>query len=74
MTSIFDSGTRKYRRMSRFDVSDTVRTRVARWVATQSEVRAYTYPRRLGRYCGKRRWMQSWIVTTDRHGVSGGST
>ena len=41
MTSIRDSGTRKYRRMSRFDASDTVITRAARWVAVHSDARAY---------------------------------
>ena len=60
--------------MSRFDASDTVSTRAARCVAVHSAARAYAYPSRFGRYWGNRRWMQSWIVTTDRHGVSGGST
>jgi hypothetical protein len=60
--------------MSRFEASDTVITRAALCVAAHIWPRAYAYPRRLGKYCGNRRWMQSWMVTTDRHGASGGST
>ncbi len=29
---------------------------------------------RFGRYCGKSRWMQSWIVTTDGIVQSSGRT
>ena len=29
---------------------------------------------RLGRYCGNIRWMQSWIVTTERQLTAAGST
>ena len=60
--------------MSRFDASETVSTRLDRCVATHIDDRAYAYASRFDRYCGKRRWMQSWMVTTERHGTSGGST
>ncbi len=60
--------------MSAFEVSDTVKIRSARLVAAQSVARAYAYAKRFGRYCGNIRWMQSWMVTTARHGTSGGST
>ena len=60
--------------MSRFDASDTVRMRLAWCVAVHSDAARVGVAERFGRYCGNRRWMQSWIVTTDLHGVSGGST
>jgi hypothetical protein len=60
--------------MSRFEASETVRMRAARRAATRIIMWAYSQAARLGRYCGKRRWMQSWIVTTVRPGTSGGST
>ena len=69
MTSILSAGTSKKRRMSRFELSDTVRTRVGA-PRRQSHIdvaRVGVAPARFGRYCGNIRWMQSWIVTTDRH-------
>ena len=74
MTLIFSGGTSKKRRMSRLDVSETVRIRFETRAAVQSEARAYVSASRFGRYSGNIRWMQSWIVTTDFRRLSGGST
>ena len=49
----------KYLRMSRLDASDTVRMRSDRRAAEPICARAYVRAALLGRYCGKRRWMQS---------------
>ena len=57
--------------MSRLDASDTVRMRSACRVARPHRTFAHRqYASRLGRYCGNIRWMQSWIVTTDRQRVA----
>ncbi len=45
-----------------------------RCAATHIDAFAYTYAARFGRYCGNIKWMQSWIVTTDRQRIAGGST
>ncbi|OLB62985.1 MAG: hypothetical protein AUI11_03290 [Acidobacteria bacterium 13_2_20CM_2_66_4] len=74
MTSILSGSMSTKRRMSRFELSETVSTRVARLAASRIDVRAYASATRFGRYCGNIRWMQSWIVTTERQCTSGGST
>src|SRR5256885_15986779 len=74
MTSIFPGGTSTNRRMSRLELSDPVRMRVERRAARVMDVRAYASDRRVGRDCGNIRGMQSWVVTTDGEGTSGGRT
>ena len=74
MTSIFSGSVSTKRRMSRFELSDTVITRVARRAACVIDHLAYDSATRLGRYCGNIRWITSWMVTTDRQRTSGGST
>jgi hypothetical protein len=74
MTSIFSGSVSTNRRMSRFELSDTVITRVARCAAWVIDHFAYRSATRFGRYCGNIRWMTSWIVTTERQRTSGGST
>ena len=50
----------------RFDASDTVRIRSDRRAAVHRRGARVGVGQRPGRYCGNIRWMQSWIVTTDR--------
>ena len=60
--------------MSRRDASDTVSTRSLRRIALPIISRAYRGASRFGRYSGNSRWMQSWMVTTERCRQRSGST
>ena len=59
MTSILSGEVRKNLMMSRFELSETVRMRVARRVAYAIDARAYPRAKRFGRYWGNIKWMQS---------------
>ncbi|PYQ22871.1 MAG: hypothetical protein DMF81_10680 [Acidobacteria bacterium] len=60
--------------MSRREASETVKISALRRMALPIMNRAYCQAARLGRYWGKSRWMQSWIVTTAGVRHSSGST